>query len=271
MVIVLKVKFILGSVIFLDLGKLCSQFFCVASFINSRLPFLSNTEIVFLLCLCLKENLRSAPKLTEAMALFPSLDFSSSICPPIPPPQSPSGPRQGGGGSAALGHAAARPGRRGCAAGAAAALGRRVPPGPRGAGAPGRRRGRTGAGAVAGCPGAGLPGAREGPARRGAVSGPGHPAPRLSGLGTGDALGAPCRAACITRCVRCREGRGMLRVRQRSPPKQPRCCHRAATLHSGATRPTGWDPVGGRAPPRASPPRPSTCDGRLPIPGGESR
>ena len=82
--IVLKVKFILGSEIFVDLGKPCSQFFCVASFINSRLPFSSIIEIISLLCLCLNENLRSAPKLTEAMALLPSIDFSSSLCHPTP-------------------------------------------------------------------------------------------------------------------------------------------------------------------------------------------
>ena len=68
--IVRKVKFILGWVMFLDLGKLCNQFLCVASFIISKLPSSSTSETICLVCLCLNENFRSAPKLNEAIVLF---------------------------------------------------------------------------------------------------------------------------------------------------------------------------------------------------------
>jgi hypothetical protein len=54
----------------LDLGKLCSQYACVASFIISKLPCSSTDEIVCLVCLCLNQNLRSAPKLSDAIVLF---------------------------------------------------------------------------------------------------------------------------------------------------------------------------------------------------------
>ena len=81
--IVRKVKFILGRVIFLDLGKLCSQYACVASFIISKLPCSSTDEIVCLVCLCLNENFRSAPKLSDAIVLFGCIDSSSSLCHPI--------------------------------------------------------------------------------------------------------------------------------------------------------------------------------------------
>src|SRR5262249_43083662 len=82
--IVRKLRFILGRVIFLDLGKLCSQFVCVASFITSKLPCSSTSEMVSFVCLCLNENFRSAPKLNEAMVLFLPKDFSSSLCQAIP-------------------------------------------------------------------------------------------------------------------------------------------------------------------------------------------
>ena len=71
-----KVKFILGPVIFLDLGKLCSQFVCVASFIISKLPCSSTSDMVSLDSLCLNENFLSAPRLNEAIAEFSFNDFS---------------------------------------------------------------------------------------------------------------------------------------------------------------------------------------------------
>jgi hypothetical protein len=58
----------------LDLGKLCSQYACVASFIISKLPCSSTDEIVCLVCLCLNENFRSAPKLSDAIILFGCID-----------------------------------------------------------------------------------------------------------------------------------------------------------------------------------------------------
>ena len=72
----------LSPVIFLDLGKQCSQFVCVSSFIISKLPYSSTSEIVCLVFLCLNENFRSAPKLNEAIVLFGSNDSSSSLCHP---------------------------------------------------------------------------------------------------------------------------------------------------------------------------------------------
>ena len=77
--IVRKVKLILGWYIF-EVGKLCSQFICVLSFIKSKLPCSRVIETVCLVCLCLNENFLSAPKLKEAIiGLFPN-DFSSSLC-----------------------------------------------------------------------------------------------------------------------------------------------------------------------------------------------
>ncbi len=52
---------------FLDLGNLCTQLACVASFITSKLPCSRISETVCLVCLCLNENFRSAPKLNEAI------------------------------------------------------------------------------------------------------------------------------------------------------------------------------------------------------------
>ena len=69
-IIVRKVKFILGPDVVLDLGKLCSQFVCVTSFIISKLPCSSTSEIVSLVCLCLNENFRCAPKLKEGIVLL---------------------------------------------------------------------------------------------------------------------------------------------------------------------------------------------------------
>src|SRR4029453_61355 len=69
---------------FLDLGKLCNQFLCVSCFITSKLPCSSTSETICLVCLCLNENFRSAPKLNEAIVLFFPIDFSSSLCHPIP-------------------------------------------------------------------------------------------------------------------------------------------------------------------------------------------
>jgi len=65
-----------GPVIFLDFGKLCSQFVCVSSFIIGKLPCSSTTEMVCLVCLCLNENFCSAPKVNEAIVLFGSIDSS---------------------------------------------------------------------------------------------------------------------------------------------------------------------------------------------------
>src|SRR5918992_3390233 len=50
-----KVKLILGWTMFLDLGKLCNRFLCVASFIISKLPCSSTSEIICLVCLCLNK------------------------------------------------------------------------------------------------------------------------------------------------------------------------------------------------------------------------
>src|SRR5215212_1478357 len=69
---------------FLDLGKLCNQLLCVVPFITSKLPCSSTSDTVCLVCLCLNENFRSAPKLNEAIVLFFPSGFSSSLCHPIP-------------------------------------------------------------------------------------------------------------------------------------------------------------------------------------------
>ena len=44
----------------------------------------STTDTVCLVCLCLNENFRFAPKLNEAIVLFFPSGFSSSLCHPIP-------------------------------------------------------------------------------------------------------------------------------------------------------------------------------------------
>ncbi len=61
---------------FLDLGKLCNQLLCVAPFIISKLPCSSTSDTVCLVCLCLNENFRSAPKLNEKIVLFFPSGFS---------------------------------------------------------------------------------------------------------------------------------------------------------------------------------------------------
>ena len=57
--IVRKVKLILGWTMFLDLGKLCNQFLCVAAFIISKLPCSSTNEIICLVCLCLNKGYKN--------------------------------------------------------------------------------------------------------------------------------------------------------------------------------------------------------------------
>src|SRR5918992_4633128 len=54
-----KVKLILGWTMFLDLGKLCNRFLCVASFIISKLPCSSTSEIICLVCLCLNKGYKN--------------------------------------------------------------------------------------------------------------------------------------------------------------------------------------------------------------------
>src|SRR3954469_18396229 len=51
---------------------------------TNKLPFSNKSEIVSFVCLCRKENLLSAPKLTEAMGACSFNDFSLSLCHPIP-------------------------------------------------------------------------------------------------------------------------------------------------------------------------------------------
>jgi hypothetical protein len=67
---------------FLDLGRLCNQLLCVPPFIISKLPCSSTSDTDCLVCLCLKENFRSAPKLNEAIVLFFPNDpaYFSTIC-----------------------------------------------------------------------------------------------------------------------------------------------------------------------------------------------
>ena len=82
--IVLKVRFILGVEISFVGGSLWSQFVCVMSFIINKLPCSKINEMVSLVCLCLKANLRSAPKLNEPIAPFFFNTFSASLCQVIP-------------------------------------------------------------------------------------------------------------------------------------------------------------------------------------------
>jgi len=81
---VLKVRFILGENTFFVGGSLCNQYFCVVPFINNKLPFSNKTSIRCLVSLCLKENLRSAPKVKEAIVQLSKSVFSASECQPIP-------------------------------------------------------------------------------------------------------------------------------------------------------------------------------------------
>ena len=76
---VLKVRFILGENTFFVGGSLCNQYFCVVPFINNKLPFSNKTSIRCLVSLCLKENLRSAPKVKEAIVPLSKSVFSCYI------------------------------------------------------------------------------------------------------------------------------------------------------------------------------------------------
>jgi hypothetical protein len=57
--IVRKVKLILESLTSLDLGKLCNQLLCVASFITSKLPCSSTSGTICLVCLCLNKGYKN--------------------------------------------------------------------------------------------------------------------------------------------------------------------------------------------------------------------
>ena len=79
-----NVKLILGPIPFLHVGRLCSQFSWVVSFITSKLPCSSTAEIISLVCLCLNKKRLSAPKLKDAIGVHLPILFSSSLCQPMP-------------------------------------------------------------------------------------------------------------------------------------------------------------------------------------------
>src|SRR5690606_12036411 len=81
---VLNVRFILGDVIFLLGGNLCSQCVCVVSFMTNKLPCSNSKSTFSLVCLCLNANFRSAPKLNEPMAPSFFKSLSPSLCQAIP-------------------------------------------------------------------------------------------------------------------------------------------------------------------------------------------
>lgn len=65
---VLKVRLTRGVETRLVGGSLCNQCVCVVSFITSKLPCSSMSSTFSMVCLCLKANFRSAPKLSEPIA-----------------------------------------------------------------------------------------------------------------------------------------------------------------------------------------------------------
>lgn len=65
-------------------GSLCNQFFCIVPFINNKLPFPRIISMRFLVSLCLKENLRSTPIVSDAIVPLSRNVFSLSLCQEIP-------------------------------------------------------------------------------------------------------------------------------------------------------------------------------------------
>src|SRR5690606_27397648 len=82
--IVLNVRFTLGVVIFLLGGNRCSQCVCVVPFITNKLPCSKSNSTFSLVCLCLKANFLSAPKLNEPIAPSFFKSVSPSLCQAIP-------------------------------------------------------------------------------------------------------------------------------------------------------------------------------------------
>jgi len=66
--IVLKVRLIRGKLHFLVLGKECSQLIWVLSFMTKSCPACKLMDISSFVVLWRKENLREAPRLSEAIA-----------------------------------------------------------------------------------------------------------------------------------------------------------------------------------------------------------